>query len=131
MIQLHVLTGAAAGQRFEAAKFPITVGRNVDCAFVLNDAGVFDRHFEIQFSPAGFTLQASPPAVVMVNDARCETALLHNGDTIIAGYPKIQFWLGAMKQRGLRLREIFAWLIIAVIIAAQVYLLMRLLAIGR
>ena len=58
MIQLHVLIGAAAGRRFEADKFPITVGRSADCSFVLNDAGIFDRHFEIQFSSEGFTLQA-------------------------------------------------------------------------
>jgi pSer/pThr/pTyr-binding forkhead associated (FHA) protein len=128
MIQLHVLNGAAAGRRFEADKFPITVGRSADCAFVLNDAGVFDRHFEIRFSPEGFTLHATPHAVVMVNDARCETALLRNGDTIIAGCPKIQFWLGAMKQRGLRLRETFAWMLIATIVSAQIYLLARLLS---
>lgn len=131
MIQLHVLNGAAAGRRFEADKFPITVGRSADCSFVLNDSGVFDRHFEIQFSPEGFTLQASPHAVVMVNDARCESTLLRNGDTVIAGYPKIQFWLGAMKQRGLRLRETFAWLMIAAVVAAQLFLLARLLSSTR
>src|SRR3954469_205207 len=127
MIQLHVLNGGASGRRFETDKFPITVGRSADCSFVLNDAGVFDRHFEIQFSPEGFALHATPHAVVMVNDARCETALLRNGDTIIAGYPKIQFWLGALKQRGLRLREFFAWCMIGVVIAAQMYLLARFL----
>jgi len=131
MIQLHVLNGAAAGRRFEANKFPITVGRSADCSFVLNDAGIFDRHFEIQFSSEGFTLQASSQAAVMVNDARCETALLRNGDTIIAGYPKIQFWLGAMQQRGLRVRETFAWLMIAAIVATQIYLLLRLISLTR
>ena len=131
MIQLHVLNGAAAGQRFEAEKFPITVGRSAACDFILNDAGVFERHFAIKFSPEGFTLEANPPAVVVVNDARCETALLRNGDTIVAGYPKIQFWLGAMKQRGLRCREGVAWVMIAVVIAAQIYLLARLLALTR
>ena len=67
----------------------------------------------------------------MVNDARCQTALLRNGDTIIAGYPKIQFWLGAMKQRGLRVRETFAWLMIAGIVATQIYLLLRLISLTR
>jgi len=67
MILLHALNGSAAGRRFEANKFPITVGRGADCTVVLNDAGVFDRHFEIQFSSEGYKLQASPPAVVTVN----------------------------------------------------------------
>jgi predicted component of type VI protein secretion system len=128
VIQLHVLNGAAAGQRFEAEKFPITVGRNADCSVVLNDAGVFDRHFQIQFSPDGYTLQASPHAVVAVNGARAETTLLRNGDLINAGYPKIQFWLGALQQRGLKLREAFTWLMIVCVVASQVYLVTRLLA---
>ena len=131
MIQLHVLNGAAAGRRFEAGRFPITVGRSADCSLVLNDAGVFDRHFEIQFSPDGFTLQPSARAVVTVNGARMDSTLLRNGDIINAGYPKIQFWLGAMKRRGLKLREIFTWFMILTVIAAQGYLLMRLLAFTR
>ena len=128
MIQLHILNGTAAGKRFEADDFPITVGRSADCSLVLNDAGVFDRHFEILFSPEGFTLQASPHAVVTVNDARVETTLLRHGDVINAGYPKIQFWLGALKQRGLKLRETLTWLIILAVAAAQIYFVYRLVA---
>jgi|ERR1051325_2848865 predicted component of type VI protein secretion system len=131
MIQLHVLTGVSAGQRYEAEKFPISIGRNAGCSFTLNDAGVFDRHFEIQFSPEGYTLQASPHAVVAVNGAHVQTALLRNGDVINAGYPKIQFWLGAMKQRSLRPREMFTWLMILGAVATQGYLLARLLSIDR
>jgi pSer/pThr/pTyr-binding forkhead associated (FHA) protein len=130
MILLHALNGSAAGRRFEANKFPITVGRGADCTVVLNDAGVFDRHFEIQFSSEGYKLQASPPAVVTVNGASAETALLRNGDIINAGYPKIQFWLGAMKQRGLAMREVFTWSLVLGVIAAQIYLLVKLLALS-
>jgi pSer/pThr/pTyr-binding forkhead associated (FHA) protein len=130
MILLQALNGSAIGRRFEANKFPITIGRASDCAVVLSEAGVFDRHFEIQFSPEGFTLQASPHAVVTVNGDRTESALLRNGDVISAGYSKIQFWLGAMKQRGLALREIFTWLMIFSVIAAQIYLFAKLLALA-
>ena len=97
----------------------------------LADPGVFDKHFEIQFSPEGFTLQASPHAVVTVNDARTESALLRNGDIISAGYAKIQFWLGAMTQRGLRVREGFVWIVIIAVAVAQVWALWRLLGMAR
>jgi predicted component of type VI protein secretion system len=132
MIQLHLLNGATAGQRFESEKFPITVGRSADCSLALNEPGVFDRHFEIKFSAEGFTLQPFPNAVVAVNGVRADAPLLlRNGDLLNAGYPKIQFWLGALKQRGLKIREGFAWLMIAAIIATQAYCLTSLLALTR
>src|SRR5688572_24899530 len=127
MIQLHVLSGASAGQRHDLKRFPITVGRNAGCSLPLSDPGVFDKHFEIQFSPEGYTLQASPHAVVTINDARAESALLRNGDIISAGYPKLQFWLGAMTQHGLRLRESFAWLLVFGVAVAQICVFVRLL----
>lgn len=130
MIQLRVLSGASAGQRHELNRFPVSVGRAANSAVPLSDPGVFDTHFQIQFSPEGFKLQASPNAVVMVNDARAETALLRNGDVISAGYAKLQFWLGTMSQHGLRLREASAWLLVAAVTIAQIYLFVRLLAIG-
>ena len=130
MILLQALNGESAGRRFDAKRFPVTVGRSADCTVVLNDAGVFDRHFEIRFSPGGFMLQASPDAVVAVNGARAESALLRNGDIINAGYAKLQFWLGAMKQRSLAVREIFTWLLILAVIIAQTYLLVKLLALA-
>ena len=127
MIQLLVLTGSSAGQRHELHRFPVTVGRSTACSVALGDPGVFDTHFEIQFSPEGFTLRASPHAVVAVNETRTDSTLLRNGDIISAGYPKIQFWLGAMTQRGLRVRESFAWLLVLAIAAAQLYFFLQLL----
>jgi hypothetical protein len=131
MIQLHVLTGAAAGLRSEANHFPMSVGRSFRCMVIIQDPGVFDQHFEIQFSPEGFILQANPHSVVAVNGAQTERALLRNGDVISAGFAKIQFWLGAMTQRSLRLREAAVWLLIIAVAVAQVYLILRLLAIAR
>jgi len=131
MIQLHVLTGAAAGLRCEANHFPMSVGRSSACTIIIQDPGVFDKHFEIQFSSEGFTLQGNPHSVVAVNGAQTESALLRNGDVISAGFAKIQFWLGAMTQRSLRLRETAVWMLIIAVALAQVYLLSRLLAITR
>jgi pSer/pThr/pTyr-binding forkhead associated (FHA) protein len=131
MTQLHVLTGASAGQRRDLRSFPVSVGRSAECSVALTDPGVFEKHFEIQFSPEGFTLQASPHAAVAVNDARTESALLRNGDIITAGYARIQFWLGAMTQRGLRVREAFVWILIIAVAIAQAWAIWRLLGMAR
>ena len=131
MVQLQVLSGAAAGKKHQASIFPISVGRAADCTLALNDPGVFERHFEIHFSPEGFTLAPGSNAVVMLNGARTERALLHNGDIIEAGLAKLQFWLGALPQRALALRETLTWLFIAAVVASQVYLVFRLLAMTR
>jgi predicted component of type VI protein secretion system len=131
MIQLQVLTGSSAGRRLEADRFPITVGRAPDCSLSLSDPGVFDRHFEIQFSDDGYTLQSSAHAVVTINGERAEQTLLRNGDLIVAGYAKLQFWLGALIQRGPRVREALAWLLILAVAGVQAYCLFRLLVLAR
>lgn len=132
MIQLNVLTGAAAGLQFQTTTFPISVGRGAECSLSLTDPGVFEKHFEIQFSPDGFSLQPAQHAVISVNGAAVvEPALLRNGDVIGAGYAKLQFALGPMRQKSLRLREAFAWLLVLGVAAAQVYLVSRLLAVAH
>jgi hypothetical protein len=131
MIQLHVLTGGRAGQRHEAKSFPITVGRAPNDTLILSDPGVFERHLEISFSDEGFSLKPRADAVVTLNEARCEGGHLRNGDVIGAGYAKVQFWLAAMPQRGLRLRETVTWALVAGVSLAQLYLLWRLLATAR
>jgi hypothetical protein len=131
MIQLSVLNGSAAGRQLEANAFPISVGRNSACSLVLSEPGVFDKHFDIQFSPEGYTLQAAPHAVVSVNGANLERALLRNGDVIAAGYAKIQFSLGGLKQKALGVREGLTWLLIAAVAAAQVVFVSRLIAMAR
>jgi pSer/pThr/pTyr-binding forkhead associated (FHA) protein len=131
MVQLGVLTGSSAGLRKEFRSFPIAVGRARQNELVLSDPGVFEVHFQIQSTPEGFWIAAAPEAVTTVNDSRVDKGLLRNGDVIGAGYAKIQFWLGALQQRGLRLRESAAWLLVALTAAAQVYLLLRLLEMAR
>ena len=131
MIQLQVIAGASAGQRFEASKFPISVGRDASCAVALSDPGVFSRHFEIHFTADGFSLIPVGDAVTTLNGSRVEGGFLRNGDEITAGYAKLQFWLGALPQRGLKLREALTWLLVAAVACAQVYLLYRLLALTR
>ncbi len=131
MIALHLLTGAAAGQRISPARFPVSVGRAASNSLAVVEPGVFDRHFEIQFTPDGFSLVPNPPATVSINGALSPAAILRNGDIIEAGFAKIQFWLGPMSQRSLLPREMLTWLMVGGVAAAQVYLLANLLAFAR
>ena len=57
----------------------------------------------------GFTLQTLEDGFAAVNDQPQTSARLRNGDIISFGSAKIQFWLAAPRQRGLRAREGFVW----------------------
>jgi hypothetical protein len=132
MVQLHVLNGASAGCTIAPDKFPITVGRAPANSLALADPGVFEKHFEVQFSLEGFLLLPEANAPITINGkASASRAILRNGDVIGAGYAKIQFWLAAVPQRGLKAREVAAWLVILLVAVAQFYCLWRLLAIAR
>src|SRR5215204_1659454 len=112
MVQLHVLTGAEAGKTVVARTFPFTVGRNSGNSLILSDPGGFAEHFEVHFSDEGFSLVPYTNAVVTLNAASTEGAVLRNGDVIGCGLAKIQFWLGQLPQRGLRPRELATWALI-------------------
>jgi hypothetical protein len=131
VIQLIVLSGASLGKSHTAERFPFWVGRNPSCALCLNDLGVFEQHFEIQFSGEGFSLIPKADAVLTLNGQPSKGGLLRNGDVIGAGLAKIQFWLGALPQRGLKLREIGTWTLVFAVGILQLYLLSRLLAMAR
>lgn len=131
MIHLQILSGASLGERKVAERFPFLVGRGPANSLVLNDPGVFDQHFEIVFSNDGFVLKPKGEAVVALNGARTDGGILHNGDVIGAGLAKIQFWLGALPQRGLKLREVMTWGLVFAVGIFQIYLLARLLDMAR
>jgi hypothetical protein len=131
MIQLQVLTGAEAGKRIVASTFPFKAGRNSGNSLVLSEPGVFAEHFAISMSEEGFILQRAPEAVVTINSAPSDGGLLRNGDVIGCGLAKVQFWLGVLPQRGLRLREMASWAMVFGMGVLQFYLLIRLLEMAR
>jgi hypothetical protein len=117
-----------AGVSWMARGFPVRVGRAPECELKLEDAGVWEQHLVLEFKPAmGFSLKSEPNALVRVNDLPVSEALLRNGDTIELGAVRIQFWLGAVRQTTLRLREALSWGVILAAIAGQVYILYWLL----
>ena len=90
----------------------------------LDDPGVWDSHLTLGFQKMeGFTLATAPDAFAAVNEQTQASARLRNGDIISFGSAKIQFWLAPARMRGLRAREIFVWLLLAAVTAAQIALI--------
>lgn len=128
MVDLQILSGKQAGTRVVARRFPVRIGRSTANDLPLEENGVWDEHLELSLDPAqGFVLTAQPNALVSVNRETVQTTRLRNGDTIEIGPVQIRFWLAATRQRGLRFREWFVWLVIAAISLGQVALVYWLL----
>jgi len=109
-------------------RFPFRVGRAGGNDLQLDDEGVWDEHLKLELQRNEcFTLAAAPDALVTVNNEPLQTTCLRNGDTIAFGSVKIQFWLAAVRQHGLRLRELFVWLLLMMVTAGQFALIYWLL----
>jgi len=128
MIQLNILSGQTAGDTLVVRRFPFRIGRAPENELRLDDPGVWDRHLILEFKKTeGFFLQAAPEAFAAINQEQKNSARLRNGDIISFGSAKIQFWLAAPQQRGLRVRELSVWLLLAAVTAFQFFLIYRLL----
>ena len=128
MIQLNILTGKKAGTLWVARRFPVRIGRAADNDLQFEEAGVWDRHFQLQLQPGqGFLLCCEPSAITSINGQPSTQSLLGNGDLIEFGAVKLKFWLSATRQRGLRWREWLTWAAIAAISLTQVALIYWLL----
>ena len=129
MIQLNILSGRKAGAQPEARRFPFRIGRAAGNELQLEDDGVWDQHLTLEFNrQKGFTLATAPNALVSINGGPVQTTVLRNGDVITLGSAKLQFWLAAARQRSLRLREAFVWVLLAAVTGAQfalIYWLIR------
>ena len=123
MVQLRILSGSMAGELHVVRRFPFHIGRAADNDLCLDAAGIWDYHFVLEIKPnEGFTFQTFDEAFATVNDQPQTAARLRNGDIISFGSEKIQFWLAAPSQCGLRFREAFVWSLIAGVTAAQIAL---------
>jgi len=128
MIELHILSGRMAGDNQVVRHFPFHIGRVAENDLCLDDDGVWDDHLTLEFQKQeGFILRTAPDALVAVNEQPQTAARLRNGDVFSFGSAKIQFWLAAPRQRGLRLREAFVWTLLAAVTIFQFVLIYRLL----
>jgi pSer/pThr/pTyr-binding forkhead associated (FHA) protein len=92
--ELVIITGDAAGSRFELTKEVTTVGRHEASDLLLDDVSV-SRHHAI------FTRTASGRVTLRdlnslngtyVNGARVEETTLHSADEVLVGKFKLVFW---------------------------------------
>lgn len=128
MIQLRILSGKMAGDIQVVRRFPFNIGRAVGNDLILDEPGVWDNHLTLRFQKGeGFTLQTAPETFAAINDESKTAARLRNGDILSFGSIKIQLWLAAPRQRGLRLKELSVWLLLAAVTAFQFFLIYRLL----
>jgi hypothetical protein len=124
MLQLQILSGKSAGVFWDARRFPVRVGRSAGNDLQLEEAGVWDRHFQVELNPAeGFMLSVFPGALVTVNQTSVSTTRLRNGDLIMAGSAQLCFRLSENRQRGLRLREAFVWALVLGVILGEAVLI--------
>jgi pSer/pThr/pTyr-binding forkhead associated (FHA) protein len=128
MIELHILAGKKAGSQSAVRRFPFRIGRDRGNDLQLDDDGAWGQHLTLEFQRReGFRLTAAPDALVMVNHQPVQTILLRNGDVITLGSVKLRFWLAAARQRSLRLREWFVWVLLLVVVLCQFVLIYRLI----
>jgi hypothetical protein len=131
MVLLRILSGPQAGGAQAVRHFPFHVGRAADNDLCLDGPGIWDYHFMLDLRPSdGFALQTFDQAFATVNDLPQTATRLRQGDVISFGSAKIQFWLAAPGQRGLRLRELAVWALLAAVTAGQVALIFCLLGMG-
>ena len=127
MIRLQILVGAMAGVSWTARHFPVHVGRGPDNQLRLEEAGVWERHFTIECNPAaGITLRSEPDALVTVNQQPARTQVLRTGDSIEFGSVRLRFWITEPERRPYLWREAAAWVLLAFVFGAQLWLLWRL-----
>jgi pSer/pThr/pTyr-binding forkhead associated (FHA) protein len=121
MIQLKILSGKTAGALWAARRFPVQIGRASSSDLRLEENGIWENHATLALKRGdGFFLEAHPPATTSINGKPIERAALRNGDEIEIGSVKLQFWLSEARQRGLRIREILFWTIIATVCLGQI-----------
>ena len=125
MVQLNILSGEYQQQFVKSNTFPIRIGRGENCQLQLVDTGIWENHLELNLNEKHhFTIQTASDATAMVNGKPLEgVQLLRNGDLIEIGLVKIQFWLGTVRQKNLRIREAAAWALLLAVTMAEIYLL--------
>lgn len=128
MIVLQILNGNMAGVSWTARHFPVRLGRLDTNDLQLSEPGVWDEHCAIHFDPqTGFTLKPAPKALVSVNQESVQERMLRPGDSIELGGARLRFWIADPARRSLRWPETLVWGLLALVVLAQVWVLVRLL----
>ncbi len=128
MIQLHILSGKKAGATISISRLPFQVGRAATNGLVLDDPGVWDQHFEIEWPSAdALILHSNKKAVTVVNGGTVKESALHEGDLIEAGGVKLRFGFEPVRQKSLLPRELLTWIALGALSLGQIALIYQLL----
>jgi pSer/pThr/pTyr-binding forkhead associated (FHA) protein len=127
VVQLQLLTGDRRGTIFRSAHFPIRAGRAPESDLSLDEPGVWQRHFVIDWRAEGLILEAEPEALLSINDTSVQRALLRNGDIITLGASKIRFSFSPVRQSSLAPREWLTWIALGALCLGQVALVYELI----
>ena len=128
MVQIQILSGKKAGVTWTARRFPVRLGRGVENDLQLEEAGVWERHFTIQWDDnTGFSLHSEPGALVTVNHQPASSQALHPGDVLGIGTTQLRFWLAEPTRRSLRGSEFAVWALLAGVLILEAWVLFGLL----
>ena len=120
MVQLRVLNGSRAGSAQTAVQFPCTIGRASGDHLQLVEAGVWERHLQLDLQiPDGFRVRRLGEGRASVNGVEFDDLALRNGDVIELGAVKVQFWLGEVRQSSNHARETLVWLGLAALVLLE------------
>lgn len=124
MVRLCIVSGKNEGTAMVAGRFPFRIGRSPRSDLCVEDAGVWDRHLELDFDVRdGLSLSLQGHALATVNGQPFQQVCLKNGDLIEIGSLKMQFTLSETTQCAFRLREALTWTGFAVLFATQIGLI--------
>src|SRR5262245_48018196 len=105
MIQLQIGVTGKPIRFADIKKFPFVIGRGPWTDLQVQEPGVWERHLEVGFYNGAIQLSVLDNAIASRNGEPFQNMPLRNGDTIELGIVRIGFFLGAVTQKGFRLRE--------------------------
>ena len=122
---LTVLDKHGASLPIARADLPVRIWRAADCQMRLEKKGIWDHHVELDLDRDDcFLLRPTSEASTLVNDEPLKKRQnLANGDVIVLGQTKVEFRIGPVRQQFIGIRESLCWVVLAAIVAAQVWLI--------
>ena len=120
MVQLQILSGRKAGEKFDCSRLPVSVGRSEQSDVVLDEPGVWPCHCKIQWQPEGLVFEVEPDALASLNGAPAKRTVLRNGDLITLGSVTLRFSLSPVRQSSAAARSWLTWLALGALCLGQV-----------
>jgi pSer/pThr/pTyr-binding forkhead associated (FHA) protein len=119
MLSLRVRTPEP--QHVTIRQFPFTIGRSPAADFVLNAAGVWEKHLtiELDYRERRFRFKAEPGAIVFRNRERIDDGWLKNGDTFQIGGSELSVTLSANRQKSLSMAEFGCWILWSMVLIVE------------